>query len=63
MRSRIEQFVDRAPNLGAIYLPGLVRWRSKEKREAYSTAISMAETGDYIIPRVGSAAYFSKRRS
>src|SRR5207244_8470193 len=45
----------------AIYLPALGSLEIKgEEGRRILPAIRMLETGDYIVPRVGSAAYFSK---
>src|SRR3954453_12582432 len=46
---------------GAIYLPGLGTLEIKgEEGRRILTAVTMLQTGNYIVPQVGSDPYFSK---
>jgi 4-amino-4-deoxy-L-arabinose transferase-like glycosyltransferase len=61
MRSRVNSLLIVLLIWAAIYLPALGSLEIKgEEGRRILPAIRMLETGDYIVPRVGSAAYFSK---
>jgi 4-amino-4-deoxy-L-arabinose transferase-like glycosyltransferase len=61
MPSRVNSLLIVLLTWAAIYLPALGSLEIKgEEGRRILPAIRMLETGDYIIPRVGSAAYFSK---
>jgi 4-amino-4-deoxy-L-arabinose transferase-like glycosyltransferase len=61
MNSRAQSFLIVVLTWAAIYLPALGTLEIKgEEGRRILPAIAMLETGDYIVPQVGSERYFSK---